>query len=726
MRRWLRRILWTGSGLVLAPLLVAGAGLFLFWLAGRGGAPADGGEPTRARIPDAVRAERAAALAASGVARPEDKQILFGDLHVHSQFSFDARVFGLPALGGELAHPPADACDFARFCAGLDFWSINDHAEAMHPEQWRETREMIRECNAVAGPAEDPDVVAFLGWEWSQGGLSAESHYGHRNVVLRDTEEGRVPVRPIASSRFNPWGLMGVFVAAADPDPTHDYAAYHRALWQGLTLRSCPEGVPVRELPWDCAEIVATPDLLFEKLDDWGFPSLVIPHGLSWGTTNPPGARLDHQLGAMHDPARQRLLEVYSGHGNSEVWADVRHIAYDAAGEPLCPEPRQGFTPCCWQAGELARRECAEPGSAACEASVAQARRDALGGFPFGDVGTRREGATLEDWGSCGQLEDAFLPAFSYRPRQSVQYGLALATDQENGRLRFGLIGSSDNHRARPGSSYKELGLGAMSDGNRPTPTWARDREDLRARIAGIASGVSRGDSFYYTGGLAAVHAPGRDRGAIFEALQRRETYGTSGPRIQLWFDLLGDDDVRHPMGSELSVRGIPRFEVRAAGAHVERPGCPSWVSERLGRAELARLCLGECHHPGSERIPIDRIEVVRIVPGVRPGGDFDAAIEDPWRVFPCSGDGEGCRVTFEDPAFGEAPEVVYYARALQAPTPAINGDPLSCERDALGRCVRARPCRSRGYDQPVPEECIAPVRERAWSSPIFVMREGA
>ena len=96
----------------------------------------------------------------------------------------------LPMLPGEGAHPPADACDFARFCSALDFWSINDHAEAISPQHWQETKDSIRQCNAVAG---DPQTrrrrLSRLGMD--AGRADAEDHYGHKNVIFRDPTRTR-------------------------------------------------------------------------------------------------------------------------------------------------------------------------------------------------------------------------------------------------------------------------------------------------------------------------------------------------------------------------------------------------------------------------------------------------------------------------------------------------------------------------------------------------------
>ena len=123
----------------------------------------------------------------------------------------------------------------------------------------------------------------------------------------------------------------------------------------------------------------------------------------------------------------------------------------------------------------------------------------------------------------------------------------------------------------------------------------------------------------------------------------------------------------------------------------------------------------------------VERIEVVRILAQDRPDDPVASLVADPWRSFECSGDPEGCRVQFEDPDYtGAGREVIYYVRALQAPSLAVGGDPLRCELDASGECVAARPCYASGPEFDPEDDCLAPVRERAWSSPIFLRPERA
>ena len=132
----------------------------------------------------------------------------------------------------------------------------------------------------------------------------------------------------------------------------------------------------------------------------------------------------DKQLkGAQHDPERQILLEVFSGHGNSEEYRSWSDVAFGEDGTPVCPAPGEAFEPCCWRAGEIIRGRCEDSSSRLCDERVRSARANYLAAGVAGH--NTIPGASVEDWGLCGQCQDCFMPAFNTRPRMSAQYALA-------------------------------------------------------------------------------------------------------------------------------------------------------------------------------------------------------------------------------------------------------------------------------------------------------------
>ncbi len=725
--------------LALVALHALGRGVFV--------EPGHAGTPEARAISPTVVAQRARSIQSAatdvGVARP--KQILFGDLHVHTTFSFDAFQMSLPMAGGDGAHPVADACDYARHCAALDFWSINDHAITLTPRRWAETVDSIRQCNAVAGDPANPDLVSYLGWEWTQVGSRPENHWGHKNVILRDLEDGEIPTRPISAgvppgippieeAAPSPF-LLGVFALTEARSGGPELARY---LHEMVGVRDCPQGVPVRDLPDGCREVAPTPTDLFAKLDDWGHASMVIPHGTTWGFYTPLGSSWDKQLTPQqHDPQRQRLVEVFSGHGNSEEFQDFREVILHPDGSRSCPEPNGNYLPSCWRAGQIIEARCRaeEESEAECAGRAETARQDFVDADRNGGAYVV-PGASVADWQDAGQCRDCFQPSFNYRPRSSVQYMMALGrpgNPDDTDRFRFGFIAASDNHSARPGTGYKEVARTEFTEtrfGNFVgTPLDSAPRRPPRARSEALSSvpdeavfGVwetERQASFFLNGGLAAVHAGGRDRSAIFTALERKEVYGTSGPRILLWFDLLNaPSGTPVPMGSQVSLIESPIFQVRAVGSFEQHPGCPSDAETALSPERLSRLCQDECYHPSEQRRLITRIEVVRIRPQRGPDENVAGLVEDPWKVLHCPADPAGCQVAFTDESFvGSGRDALYYVRAIEEPSLAVDADPLGCQPGAEGPCTTVDPC----FGRPLEDDCLAETEERAWSSPIFV-----
>ncbi|MBM4267256.1 MAG: DUF3604 domain-containing protein [Deltaproteobacteria bacterium] len=726
---------------------------FFVWL-GWMGEHEGPGVVTEKRVPRAVVDERAAVerAGAEAVGATGDKQVLFGDLHVHTTFSTDAFLWSLPMVQGDGAHPVADACDFARFCSGLDFWSINDHAEASTPQRWQETKETIRQCNAVAGDPENPDVAVFLGWEWSQVGQIPEEHYGHKNVLFRGLGEDEVPTRAIGAGGMATDALRGSFgglnplVGLLDFEHRQRYFNFAEFMKEVRDVPLCPEGVNSRELPADCYEQARTPRDLFEKLDQWGLETIVIPHGNTWGFYSPPGTTWDKQLReGMNDPEKQFLVEIMSGHGNSEEYRSWRDVGFDEYGGVFCPEPTDDYLPSCWRAGEIIQKRCIDAGLTPdeCAARANEARQNYA---RYGIAGALSvPGVSFEEWLDAGQCKDCFIPSFNYRPGGSTQYALALTNfdDPANPKqFRFGIIASSDNHQGRPGTGYKEIHrIGNTEAGGPRDATWRGrlmgdpkpgEPRSTELDVEGLtelgfqALEAERQATFFMTGGLAAVHSTGRSRDAVWAALQRKEVYGTSGDRILLWFNLLnapgeGGGETSVPMGSEVKLSAAPRFEVRALGALKQKPGCPPMSVGSLSKERLQYLCRGECYNPSDERKRITRIEVVRIRPQAKPGEPVAPLIQDPWKTFSCDDQGDGCVAQFEDAEFaGSGRGAAYYARAIEEPSMAVNGKNVRCTYDEKGRCREVDICYG-DYRTPASDDCLSEIEERAWSSPIFV-----
>jgi hypothetical protein len=289
--------------------------------------------------------------------------------------------------------------------------------------------------------------------------------------------------------------------------------------------------------------------------------------------------------------------------------------------------------------------------------------------------------------------------------RSALKRGLEFDASRGINPYKFGMIGSSDTHTALSTNAENNF-FGKMAN-KEPKPGRAVGVEKQNREL-----GIKRQAWQTVASGVVAVWAKENTRGEIFDAMQRKETFATTGPRIRVRFFggfEFTEQDARTrqpaalgyskgvPMGGDLSVapRGkAPTFLVAA----MKDP-----QSGNLDRIQIVKAWL-DAKGKAQEKVydavwgDADKRKLDRngIVPSV--GSTVDARSATWTNTI---GDAELITV-WKDPDFDPSVKAFYYARVLEIPTP----------RWTTYDAAR--------FGEAIPEGAPVSLQERAYTSPIW------
>ena len=592
-----------------------------------------------------------------------ERNLYFGDLHVHTAFSQDASTQGTRnrprdayrfARGEEIGiqpyHEDGRAGRRLRIGRPLDFVAVTDHAEMLGEVEICQTPGLSGHDSWVCRMLRRFPRVAFFVMN-PKTSMAHGSRFGFCGPDGRlCLQAARTPWRAVQAAAEGAYDRSAscAFTSFVGYEWTASEATNN--LHRNVIFRN--ERVP--ELPTSVYEAPTVEDLWqaiqTQCLDrDDGCDALVIPHNsnLSNGLMFRP-ERSDGSPMTAED-ARTRasfegLVEIMQHKGDSECRLGA------GTTDELCGFEKLSF------------------------ANFMQKFVPFLGDEPDPRSFTRR--ALLE--------------------------GLLLREKLGVNPFPLGLIGSSDTHLGTPGAveEYQYPGHGGAGA---PAP-------------AEVPKGLPD-DLEFNPGGLAAIWAEENARDALFSALRRREVYATSGPRIAVRFfggwDLPPDlcDRKRWvetgyergvPMGGELVAADPEAVPVFATSALMD-PGIPE--------------------HPGT---PLQRIQIIKgwVEGGEAREAVYDVAGDSEngagVDISTCTPHGPGaatlCSV-WSDPDFDPEQLAFYYARVIENPSCrwsayVCNAHGVDCDRpDSVPRELAL---------------CCDPshrwtIQERAWTSPIWV-----
>ncbi|MEZ4321490.1 MAG: DUF3604 domain-containing protein [Myxococcota bacterium] len=576
------------------------------------------------------------------------RKALYGDLHVHAAYSFDARNYG------SLAEPP-DVLAFAKgapltLVGGrtvqldrpLDFVSATEHGDLLGE---------VAHCTTPGSPGYDAPICDPYR---SGGGDEGALEFGV--MLASDT-----PTR--SADLCGPDGTGCDAAATTRWTSMQDAAeaAYDRTSRCGFTTfvgyeYTNTRGVSNlhRNVIFRNAQVPARPIGVFEAPRPQDLWTALADQCLDAGTgcdvmSLPHNSNLSNgRLFAAEELATDdaELTRLMALRARLEPVVEV----FQHKGDSECSAPFSPDDPAC------AFEKLRPPTDPVCDAP--------------GTGGMRL-------WGCSHRLDFV---------RNVLLEGLALEARIGTNPYRLGFIGSTDTHNGTPG-------LVRSIDFPGHVGTVDATPEDR------LGEGNITHDAFINNpGGLAGVWAVENSRDAIFEALRRRETFATSGPRIQIRLfaadvptDACDTGDLEAlyrdgvPMGSDWD--GPARFYIEAVADE---------ASVGLDRIQLVKGWLdasGQMHE-----------SVVDVEIASEPQS-LDTQTCD------ASGGAQRLCAVVDDPD-DSAPAAFWYARALEVPT---------C-RWSTRECNQLDPRPPRCDDGTAPDT----VQQRAWSSPIWRATDGS
>ena len=279
--------------------------------------------------------------------------------------------------------------------------------------------------------------------------------------------------------------------------------------------------------------------------------------------------------------------------------------------------------------------------------------------------------------------------------RDGLRKGLVLEDELGINPLQFGLIGATDTHNSNPGDVEEWDYVGATSFGSSP----ANRRMDENN-----TTGIRNNNP----GGLTAVWAPKNTREALFDAIQRKEAYATSGTRIMLRVfaghelpgDIVSTGDLEAAYAKGVAMGGRLRAVAHAA------PSLFAWAVKDPDHAPLAKLqVIKGWIEDGEQREVVYDIacggSTLNPSTGACEPNHAQVSLDD------CRWDDDAgaaeLKTLWTDPDYDADEDAFYYVRVVQSPT-----------------------CRWTTYDSlklgiPPPADAPATVTEMAWASPIWL-----